>query len=64
MPLDLKMTVDDMISTLDTACGMLLVTSMSNREVREAMEKATKVSLALGEIDEITWYKYDADDGE
>lgn len=46
---DLKMTAEDMISALDGACGRLLVASMSNSEVREAMEMITKVSIALGE---------------
>lgn len=44
-----KMSFEDMISTLDGACGRLLVVSMRNPEIREAMEMVTKVSLSLGE---------------
>ena len=44
-----KMSFEDMISTLDGACGRLLVASMRNPEIREAMEMVTKVSLSLGE---------------
>lgn len=60
------MELEDMICTLDTACGMLLVTAMKNREVRNAMELVTKVSLALGEIKEIKYAEYsfpDEDEG-
>lgn len=44
-----KMSFEDMISALDGACGRLIVASMSNREIREAMEMITNVSLSLGE---------------
>ena len=44
-----KMSFEDMISTLDGACGRLLVASMRNPEIREAMEMVTNVSLSLGE---------------
>ena len=44
-----KMSFEDMISMLDGACGKLLVASMRNPEIREAMEMVTKVSLSLGE---------------
>ena len=44
-----KMSFEDMISALDGACGRLLVASMRNPEIREAMEMVTKVSLSLGE---------------
>ena len=44
-----KMNFDDMISTLDGACGRLIVASMGNSEIREAMNMITKVSLSLGE---------------
>ena len=46
---ELKLTFEEMISRLDTACGMLLVAAMSDATVREAMEKVTSVSLSLGE---------------
>lgn len=44
-----KMSFEEMISMLDGACGRLIVASMANREVREAKEMITKVSLSLGE---------------
>ena len=44
-----KMSFEDMISMLDGACGKLLVASMRNPEIREAMEMVTKISLSLGE---------------
>lgn len=44
-----KMTIDEMISALDGACGRLIVASMTNKEVREAKEMIMKVSLSLGE---------------
>lgn len=44
-----KMNFEDMISALDGACGRLIVASMSNPEIREAMEMVTNVSLSLGE---------------
>jgi hypothetical protein len=47
---DLTMTIDEMISQLDGACGRLLVASMRDSVVREAMEMVTAVSIALGEM--------------
>ena len=46
---ELKLSFEEMISRLDTACGMLIVAAMSDRTVREAMEMVTTVSLSLGE---------------
>ena len=46
---EMKLSFDEMISRLDTACGMLLVPSMASETVREAMKIATSVSLSLGE---------------
>lgn len=46
---EFKLTFEEMISRLDTACGMLLVAAMGNPTVREAMELVTSVSLSLGE---------------
>ena len=46
---ELKLSFEEMISRLDTACGMLLVAAMSDATVREAMEKVTTVSVSLGE---------------
>jgi hypothetical protein len=42
--------LDELISELDTACGMLLVASMKDSTVRAAMEKITMVSIELGII--------------
>jgi hypothetical protein len=49
---DLTMTIDEMISQLDGACGRLLVASRKDPVVREAMEMVTEVSVALGEMGE------------
>ena len=46
---EIKLSFEEMISRLDTACGMLIVAAMSDRTVREAMEMVTTVSLSLGE---------------
>lgn len=48
--MNLEMSIDEMISQIDTAAGMLLVASMKDATVRQAMEKITDVSLALGEL--------------
>lgn len=53
-----KMTIEEMISKLDGACGRLLVVAMKSKEVREAMEMVTAVSIALGEIEEIRHRDY------
>lgn len=45
-----KMTIDEMISQLDGACGRLIVDAMRNPVIKEAMEMVTEVSLALGEM--------------
>ena len=45
-----KMTIDEMISQLDGACGRLIVEAMQNPIVKEAMEMVTEVSIALGEM--------------
>ena len=46
---EFKLSFKEMISKLDTACGMLLVASMSDATVREAMKSITEVSISLGE---------------
>ena len=46
------MSIDEMISKLDGACGRLLVAAMKDPVVREAMEMVTAVSIALGEMGE------------
>lgn len=48
--MNLEMSIDEMISKLDGACGRLLVAAMKDPVVREAMEMVTEVSLALGEM--------------
>lgn len=48
--MNLEMSIDEMISKLDGACGRLLVAAMKDPDVREAMEMVTEVSLALGEM--------------
>jgi len=44
-----KMSFEDMISALDGAAGRLIVQSMKDPVVSEAMEMITNVSLSLGE---------------
>jgi hypothetical protein len=39
-----------MISQLDGACGRLIVASMTNPDVKEAMQMVTRVSIALGDL--------------
>ena len=46
---EMKLSFDEMISRLDTACGMLLVAAMRDQTVKEAMELVTTVSISLGE---------------
>ena len=48
--MNLEMSIDEMISELDTAGGMLLVAGMSDANVRFARDKITKVSIALGKL--------------
>ena len=45
-----KMTIDEMISQLDGACGRLIVEAMRNPVIKEAMEMVTEVSISLGEM--------------
>ena len=45
-----EMTIDEMVSQLDGACGRLIVEAMRNPVVKEAMEMVTEVSIALGEM--------------
>lgn len=42
--------LEQLISELDTAVGMLLVAARHSTTVREAMEKISSVSSELGEI--------------
>jgi hypothetical protein len=56
---EIKLSFEEMVSRLDTACGMLIVAAMSDRTVRDAMEMVTTVSVSLGE-----WGKDYENDGE
>lgn len=60
--MDFKLTLEEMISKLDTACGMLLVASMKNKEVFEAKELIMAVSLALGEVEDLRYFNYEDED--
>jgi len=62
--MNLKMSLEEMISKLDTACGMLLVPAMKSIEAKKAMEMVTEVSLALGEVETITFSDYSDFDAE
>lgn len=42
--------IDKLISELDTATGMLIVTAMKDQIVRQAMEKVSNVSFELGNL--------------
>ena len=42
--------LDQLISELDTAVGMLIVTSATNSTVKEAMKLISKVSIELSDI--------------
>ena len=42
--------LNELISQLDTIVGMLLIPSMKNDTVKQAMEKVSEVSLELGNI--------------
>lgn len=53
------MKLDKIISELDTASGMLLIASMSNKDVRKAMEIIMEVSLELGDMTEINFTESD-----
>lgn len=55
---NMALSLDEMISKLDGAAGRLLVASMTDATVREAMEMITEVSIILGEVDEITFVEY------
>lgn len=46
---ELKMSIEEMISMLDGAAGRLIVASMENTTIKEAMEMVTNVSISLGE---------------
>lgn len=47
---ELRLSYDEMISLLDGAAGRLIVPSMSDHAVREALDMITKVSISLGEL--------------
>lgn len=43
---------DNIISEIDTVIGMLMVPSMNDQLVKQAMEKLSSVSIKLGELGE------------
>jgi hypothetical protein len=49
---ELKMSIDEMISTLDAASGRLTIEALKNPVIREAKDMVMKVSIALGELAE------------
>lgn len=51
--------LEDLISKLDGAAGRLLVASMRDPVIKEAMEMITEVSIVLGDVEEIKFYNYD-----
>lgn len=46
---ELKMSFENMISSLDGASGRLTVEALKNPVIREAKEMIMKVSISLGE---------------
>ena len=52
---EFQMSIDEMISALDTACGMLIVPMMKNPVVKEAHALIQDVSLALGDASVIIY---------
>ena len=42
--------IEKAIHEIDTATGMLIIASMMDRTIREAMEKLTQVSIKLGNL--------------
>lgn len=46
---ELKMSFENMISSLDGASGRLAVEALKNPVIREAKEMIMKVSISLGE---------------
>lgn len=46
---ELKMSFEDMISSLDGASGRLTVEALKNPVIREAKEMIMKASISLGE---------------
>ncbi len=50
---ELKMSFDDMISSLDGTSGRLTVEALKNPVIREAKEIIMKVSISFGE-----WAQY------
>ncbi|MDD3123747.1 MAG: hypothetical protein PHC62_09615 [Candidatus Izemoplasmatales bacterium] len=55
---ELQMTQEEMISALDTAGGMLMVKALRDPEIMKARELVEKVSIALGEVEEIKYVNY------
>lgn len=51
---ELKMSFENMISSLDGASGRLTVEALKNPVIREAKEMIMKVSISLGEWEQET----------
>jgi hypothetical protein len=61
---ELQMTQEEMISALDTVGGMLMVKALRDPEIMKARELIEKVSIALGEVEEIKYTKYEDSEEE
>ena len=59
-----KMTLEEMISALDEACGRLLAAARFMKPVEEAMKMITSVSIALGEVNELRYADYGETEGK
>lgn len=55
----MALSLEEMIAKLDGATGRLLVASMKDPIIREAMQMITDVSVSLGEVEEITFMDYE-----
>ena len=56
---EFKMYLEEMIEALDTAGGMLIVAAMRDSAIMNAKELIQRVSLSLGEIEEIKFTNYE-----
>lgn len=64
-----NLTIEEMISKLDEACGRLIVPSVGNPVISKAKELIVEVSIALGNVsNELEYFDdeedFDEDDGE
>lgn len=56
-----RLTLEEMISKLDTACGRLMVESRFNKEIKQAKDLIMEVSIALSDVEDIVYMDYDED---